>query len=467
MKRICLLAILVVLAACWIGPTEAQQASLGPSLTVYSDGALVEELRTLSVSQGEGVYLIEHLPEEIVPDSVIFRGAGLQLLEQEYLPAEPEEIVSGTQLGDYIGQEAEVTVMYDGSPMTYRGTLLSAGDGISLVLQESNGNVRFLSNYIQIVFIQRRESRKEPKEPRLAWKIHSDAVGEVKGILSYLTGGLSWSTYYAAILNETEDRMALSSWVTLTNSSGREYKDAKLTLIAGELHRVTPLPPVALQTGAQTGIFRLRDIILPFETRPTFEYHEYKLTRSATLKDQQTLQLSFLKADAVKISKHYVYEATASPDRVRVEVRFVNDEARGLGIALPAGIIRLYKETAGALQLVGEDILGQTPKNEKVTLVSGMAFDLKAERVQKDRQALRDKEGQELHVREMYEIQLRNQKAADVVIEVKEQIPADWKIISSEPDYEKLDVNTVLFKVPVKANDKATVKYTIEWRKTP
>jgi hypothetical protein len=73
MKKVFLGVVLVSLAVGWVGPLGAQQALTGPSLAIYSGLALVEEQRTLAVSAGENIYLIEDLPEGIVPDSVIFR----------------------------------------------------------------------------------------------------------------------------------------------------------------------------------------------------------------------------------------------------------------------------------------------------------------------------------------------------------------------------------------------------------
>ncbi len=400
MKRVYLLTgvvvvLLVMLAVVWGKFTGAQPSSSDLNLTIYSDLALIEELRTLSLSVGESVRTLEDLPITIVPSSVLFRPlqAKVKILEQELLP------------------------------------------------------------------IQRQQYRQEPV---LLWKVQSELEGEVQGVLSYLARGLGWSAYYTAILNESEDKLALSSWVRLTNQSGREYRNAKLTLVAGELRGVTqPATEMLFKADIGTGIFKEEPI---FVSQPTFEYHEYKLTRPVTLKDEQTLQLSFFEADAVKVSKHYVYEAADSADRVRVEIRFTNDKANGLGVALPAGLVRLYKETDGTLQLLGEDTLGHTPKNESVTLVPGIAFDLKAERALKDHQVVgRDDDGYEIY-RDTYEITLRNQKESDVVIEVKEKLPGVWRIVSAKPSYEKLDANTILFEVFVPANGTATVKYTVEWK---
>jgi hypothetical protein len=449
MKR--LAVVVIALLAGSLG--GAQQTLTGPNITIYSDVALVEELRTLTISAGEKDYLIEDLPKTLLPDSVLFRPLKeIELIEQEFLPA--QELTGWQLLQNAVGQEVEVTVARGLVPKTYRGTLLSVEDGI--VLQEVTGRVQIIKEFSEVSLAQLGEYR---KAPALRWRIQSDSSREVQGKLSYLASGLSWSAYYTAILNESETQMALTSWVTVQNTSGRDYKNAKLTLIAGELRRLAPPAPISPPRAVVPLAAQEKEL----ETKPTFEYHQYEFPRRITLTDRQSLELSFIRADAVTVSKHYVYEAAVSP-QVRVEIRSVNDEAHGLGIALPAGVVRLYKETQDGIQLIGEDSLGHTPTGEKIALVPGMAFDLKADRVLKDRQVVgRDELGRELY-RDTYEITLRNQRDSDVVIEVKERLQGTWKIVSAEPSYEKLDASTVLFTVPVKARAAAKVTYTVEWK---
>jgi hypothetical protein len=449
MKR--LAVVVIALLAGSLG--GAQQTLTGPNITIYSDVALVEELRTLTISAGEKDYLIEDLPKTLLPDSVLFRPLKeIEIIEQEFLPA--QELTGWQLLQNAVGQEVEVTVARGLVPKTYRGTLLSVEDGI--VLQEVTGRVQIIKEFSEVSLAQLGEYR---KAPALRWRIQSDSSREVQGKLSYLASGLSWSAYYTAILNESETQMALTSWVTVQNTSGRDYKNAKLTLIAGELRRLAPPAPISPPRTVVPLAAQEKEI----ETKPTFEYHQYEFPRRITLTDRQSLELSFIRADAVTVSKHYVYEAAVSP-QVRVEIRSVNDGAHGLGIALPAGVVRLYKETQDGIQLIGEDSLGHTPTGEKIALVPGMAFDLKADRVLKDRQVVgRDELGRELY-RDTYEITLRNQKDSDVVIEVRERLQGTWKIVSAEPSYEKLDASTVLFTVPVKARAAAKVTYTVEWK---
>jgi hypothetical protein len=449
MKR--LAVVVIALLAGSLG--GAQQTLTGPNITIYSDVALVEELRTLTIFAGEKDYLIEDLPKTLLPDSVLLRPLKeIEIIEQEFLPA--QELTGWQLLQNAVGQEVEVTVARGLVPKTYRGTLLSVEDGI--VLQEVTGRVQIIKEFSEVSLAQLGEYR---KAPALRWRIQSDSSREVQGKLSYLASGLSWSAYYTAILNESETQMALTSWVTVQNTSGRDYKNAKLTLIAGELRRLAPPAPISPPRTVVPLAAQEKEL----ETKPTFEYHQYEFPRRITLTDRQSLELSFIRADAVTVSKHYVYEAAVSP-QVRVEIRSVNDGAHGLGIALPAGVVRLYKETQDGIQLIGEDSLGHTPTGEKIALVPGMAFDLKADRVLKDRQVVgRDELGRELY-RDTYEITLRNQKDSDVVIEVRERLQGTWKIVSAEPSYEKLDASTVLFTVPVKARAAAKVTYTVEWK---
>ena len=68
-----------------------------------------------------------------------------------------------------------------------------------------------------------------------------------------------------------------------------------------------------------------------------------------------------------------------------VKLEFNNSDSAGLGMPLPKGKIRVYKEDDDkSLQLIGEDMIKHTPKDEKVKLFLGYVFDVSVERIQKD-----------------------------------------------------------------------------------
>ena len=50
---------------------------------------------------------------------------------------------------------------------------------------------------------------------------------------------------------------------------------------------------------------------------------------------------------------------------------------------LPKGTVRVFKEdsTDGSLEFIGEDSIDHTPKDENVTLTTGNAFDISADKI--------------------------------------------------------------------------------------
>lgn len=64
-------------------------------------------------------------------------------------------------------------------------------------------------------------------------------------------------------------------------------------------------------------------------------------------------------------------------------MEFKNEKTNGLGIPLPKGVVRVFKadESDGSLEFIGEDNINHTPKDLKVTLTTGNAFDITANKV--------------------------------------------------------------------------------------
>jgi len=142
---------------------------------------------------------------------------------------------------------------------------------------------------------------------------------------------------------------------------------------------------------------------------------------------------------------------------VDVFLKFKNEEANGLGIPIPAGIMRIYQEDSeGMLQFAGEDRIDHTPKDEEIRLRMGKAFDVVADRIQKDYKKVSDR----VHEAE-FEIIVRNHKEQDVVVDIVEPMPADWSVLSKSHDFVKKDAHTAVFSVPVPKDGEATVTYRV------
>jgi len=315
--------------------------------------------------------------------------------------------------------------------------------------------------------------------PTLVWQVES-VQGDLQDVeVTYLTGGVNWQANYIVVLADDEQSLDLDGWVTLNNRSGTSYQDAKLKLIAGDIHRA-----------ARDDYVVEKEVFMAAEAAPApqveerqfFEYHLYEVQRPVTVKDQQTKQIEFATATGVPATKFFVYDGaqisfwgayqpvddpsygTASNKKVMVMLEFANTEEAGLGIPLPKGTLRVFKQDVdGSTLLIGEDSIDHTPKDENLRLYVGDAFDIVGERIQTDFRVEYDEDWME----ESYEITLRNHKDEDVEVRVVEHLFrwTEWQILESSHDYEKMDAQTIEFRVPVEAGGETVVTYTVryEW----
>jgi len=142
---------------------------------------------------------------------------------------------------------------------------------------------------------------------------------------------------------------------------------------------------------------------------------------------------------------------------VKVYYRFKNDERAGLGIPMPAGVVRVYQaDSKGGAQFAGEDRMAHTPKDEALNLHTGNAFDIVCERKQVDFKRLSNS----LYEME-FEITLRNHKDSAVTIEANEPIGGDWDMLTASHKWTKTDASAARFEVPVAKDGTAVLRYRI------
>jgi hypothetical protein len=143
--------------------------------------------------------------------------------------------------------------------------------------------------------------------------------------------------------------------------------------------------------------------------------------------------------------------------KVGVYVEFSNKKENNLGIPLPKGIVRVYKrDSEGSLQFVGEDSIDHTPKDEKLRIMLGDAFDVVGSR----KQTAWKKIAKNIY-EASFEVVLRNHKKEDVAVKVIEPIPGDWTILSSSHEYKKTEAFLAEFLVPVPQDQEAKLIYTV------
>ncbi len=454
-------------------PPALQAQGEGVDLTVYNQNlALVKDRRTLELEEGLNEVAFRDVAAQIDPTSVLFRSltdiTGTVVLEQNY---EYDIVGSQKLLEKYIDQEMEL-VTEDGS--TYSGTLLSGAQDI--ILQAGNGTVTIvkLGQVREFTFPELPEGL--ITKPTLLWKLEAAEEGTHNVEVTYMTGGINWQADYVLLLDSADEEIDLDGWVTLNNSSGATYRDARLKLIAGDIQRA--VDEFAYAEGAVLAAPALAKE-LAVEEREFFEYHLYEIQRPVTVKDHQTKQIEFATASDVSVDKFFVYDASQYPytvyepitepsygntgnRKVMVMLEFENSEEAGLGIPLPKGKVRVYKEDIdGSTQFIGEDSIDHTPRDETVRLYLGDAFDIVGERVRTDFR----KPGSR-SIEESYEITVRNHKDEDVEVRVVEHMFrwTEWEITEETMEHVKTDAQTIEYHLDIPAGGEETIDYTVFYR---
>jgi hypothetical protein len=443
--------------------TADERTELG--VTVYSGGfGLVRETRTLPLGKGRAELEFAGVAKTIQPETVQIHGlgpAGLRVLEQNYrydLLA-PEKL-----LEKYVGRNVRVLRWSElkGRDEEREATVLSAGPTPILRVGDE----------ITWGFPGRISFPEIPKNliahPSLVWLLDS-AGDKPKVEVTYLASDLSWKADYVLVVDAADASGDLNGWVTLDNKSGAAFENAKVQLVAGDVHRVQNAPGSEMPMRAYA---KAAEAAPPaFQEEGLFEYHLYTLDRPATLLENEQKQIALLEASGIKLHKkltlrgqRYWYWSTFGgqtlPSKVEVSLEFENKEAEHLGMPLPKGIVRVYKrDSSGGRQFVGEDQIDHTPKDEKLRIRVGDAFDVVGERRQMDFKIL-DKCRSE----SAWQIDLRNHKSEAAEVDVIEPAGSDWEIVSSSHKAVKEDANSFSFHVPVPANGSARVEYRLRVR---
>jgi len=341
-------------------------------------------------------------------------------------------------------------VLEDGS--TKSGTLLSYSGG-SVVLGQREGAVIVNRSQVRDMSLGEVPGGLVVK-PTLVWTLAADRAGKERAEVSYLANNINWHAEYVAVVNQDDTGLDMNGWVSLDNKSGATYENAKLKLVAGDVHRVQDRMPMRQFKGAMA----VEEAASPqFQERGFFEYHIYTLERPTTVTDRETKQLALFPTASAGANKLLTYDGQRDATKVAVRMEFENTEANDMGMALPAGKVRVYKEDVdGALEFVGEDRIDHTPRDEKLRLYLGNAFDVVGERKRTDYRQISSRSHEET-----IEIEIRNHKDETVDVTIVEHLWADWKILEESQEHRKENAHTIEYPVSVEANGSVTVTYRV------
>ncbi len=440
------------------------------AITVYNSNiALVKDTRTLRLPRGTSQLRFMDVAQQINATSVAIKSLtapnGLAVVEQSY---EYDLLNPAKLLDKYVGKELTLVLkkLENNSEKLEptRATLLSNNGGQvwqiggQIVINPTNiAEMRFDTLPQDLI-----------AKPTLVWTLNNTGADSHTVEASYLTNGIGWRSDYVVVVNKDDTKADLNGWVTINNNSGTAYKNADLKLVAGDVNRVQDQQQMYAMKSARA---EMTAAAPPpqFQEQSFFEYHLYSLQRPATLKNNETKQISLLSAANFGVKKElvvngqqYYYQGYNNPgepikEKVGVYVEFKNAKENGLGMPLPAGVVRVYKaDSDGAQQFIGENRIEHTPKDERVKIKLGDAFDIVAERKQMDYKAISRRVFEYA-----YEIRIRNHKEEAVNVIVNEPIGGEWEIVNSSFPAEKTAAFAARFNVPVAKDGEAVLSYRV------
>jgi hypothetical protein len=427
------------------------------NVTIYNGGySLVHDRRRVPLEGGINHVAWRDVSAEIEPTSSLLLDltdpGGASLVEQNF---DFDTFKASAIAAKFVGREVTVVHRHPlaGQAQREQAKLLSLDDGI--VLQYPD-RVETALDDSYLVFPSLPPDLRD--RPTLVLDVDAGKGGPQDLDLSYLTNGLGWHAEYTGSVSPDETKLDLSALVTLTNSSGTSYRNARLQLVAGNVN--SPQPPRPLMQSMA------RAAIAPAPKQENFfEYHLYTMPRTTTILDKQTKQIGFLSAHAIPLNKTYElrgygsYYSSANADLgskmpVGVYLSFVN-KGGDLGVPLPAGLMRFYKtDSGGTSQFLGADSISHTPKNETVRVHLGDAFDVTANKRQTNFANV------SICVFDSaYSVTLANAKDGDVDVQVIEPIPGDWQIVSENLTHRKSSSATATWTVHVPKDGHAELTY--------
>lgn len=475
-------------------------------LTIYNQNfAVVKERRSIDLKQGDNEFRMTDLTAHLEPDSVVLRDlkqpGSIQILEQNY---ESDPLSEGLLLRKSEGRILDFeTTLPSGEKRIFKGRILRSGYvphtsayntygrqyyQSQLALSSSQGGgqpIVEVGDRIQFglpgkpIF-----DALDPKgflKPTLLWRLRAARSGTHDTEFSYLTGGMRWEATYNAVAAEKGDLFDLLGWVTLENMSGKDFENAQVKLVAGDVARAREGEESRLAMRAEVG---MADRQAAVTERSFDEYHLYSLARPATVLDREIKQVEFVRAARVPARRIYVYDGfkldsryrgwdynsirsnaeygTVSNPKVWAMLEFSNSKESNLGMPLPRGKVKIYRrDVDGRNEFVGEDRIEHTPQDEVVRLYTGNAFDVVGER----RQTSFKLDASRRWLDESFEIKVRNHKKEAVEVRVVEHMYRwmQWDVSFESMEHRKNDARTIEFRPTIPPGGEAVITYTAHY----
>ena len=286
--------------------------------------------------------------------------------------------------------------------------------------------------------------------------IDADKAGKQPLTATYQIDGPSWQASYTGRFDAQAGQLELASMAIIDNSAGARLAAEKAWLVAGDVARTNGHAPTPMMMARFEA--KASDAGAPEANGDTYRY---ALEDGIDVAAGGTRAVSIMAPKTFDATRSYrvensFYSVSREGQRSHAQIRLAFDNTAE--VPLPAGAARIY-DSSGSANLMGEDRIGDTPKQAPVTLTLGTAFDLTSER-----RLVEDRKTGENARRRTVEITLHNASADAATVQVVENLPQGATVESAEPKTaDDAPANTAEWQIDVPANGEKTLRYTAVW----
>lgn len=433
-------------------------------LNIYQQNlALVKNDYKLKLADGVSVVAFEGVSEQMQPQTTLIDGSGITVLEKNY---EYNLLNRENLLEAYVGKEVSaVTIDHETSKNVFDKALLMNNDYGNPMLKFSYGIDPHFPGRIVFPDVPANLRLK----PTLVAKVASKG-GEAKNVsLSYLSGGLSWTGNYVAEIVDSR-KMDLQSWVEISNQSGTDFKNAKVTLVSGDVNngggsvQPRPLMMAAMrkmnydaEVAADSGSGEIA-------AQSFGEYYSYNLPGKADVLNKQSKQISLWSAAGAGYEKQYKlvspladYARMFERRHAAVVYKITNSKAQKLGQPMPSGTIRFYeKDGNGNLSFTGAAEMPQLAVDESVELNIGKSYDVYA-----NGKIVNFSQIAENTTETDYEVSFFNAGKKEVKVIWEQKTSGEAKVLKESAKSKRTDAGLLRWQISVPAGGESKLTYQL------
>lgn len=397
--------------------------------------AMISETRRVTLPPGESTIRFEGVAEGMIGVSAIVTGLPGGTIEKNRNAQllSPAALVDGT-LGNRVTITRMNPAT--GVQTSERAVVRTRADG-GLVLQTGQGFEAVQCSGLPETLSFDRVPAGLSAQPVFSVDTRSAEGGTYDVTLTYLAWGFDWQADYVGTLTGKQSgeafEMGLLSWLTLVNDNGQSFEQARLQIIAGRLNvesdyeslaeppvaeglyltcyplgrtgfgSAPPPPPPApmpmmappvfdmiraedtqsiMVTGTMMRAPAMRSAVVTAEEEDLGDLKLFRVPGRVDVSAKGMKQVAFLDKQAVKA--RYLYQAPCDPydpidpeddrpDAASLLLVTRNEEARGLGVALPQGPMALFEPTSRGDQLAAATILRDYARGQDVELELGLS----------------------------------------------------------------------------------------------